>query len=197
MLIVLRAPDGEFALLDHLGFENALDGFIDGEFGAGAFGIAEEYIVGAARRDVAQGFQDADHGVVIVGNVAPIPVAKGIELRPSAVGILRLEQVLEAAPEALREARIFGGGVDLRQIAHLRVGSIVIDGGVRLGVALLLVELRPLRGSKRHRHIDVLVPAADVALVDQEVGGDAHRLVTSVPRGRLPHRIAPAHQFVK
>src|SRR6516165_2489516 len=113
MLIVLRAPDGELVLLHDLRFENALDAFIDGEFGAGALGIAQKGIVRPSRDDFAQRFQHPDHGVVVIRYMTPVALAKGIELRPSTVGILRLEQILEAAPETLRKTRIFGRGVDL------------------------------------------------------------------------------------
>ena len=68
---------------------------------------------------------------------------------------------------------------------------------MRLGIPLLLLDLGAVFGAKRQRHIDVLVPSADVALVEQQVVGDARGLGAGVPRRGLTHGIAPANQFVE
>ena len=65
------------------------------------------------------------------------------------------------------------------------------------GIALLLLDLAAVFGPQRQRHIDVLVPSADVALVEQQVAGDAPGFRAGVPRGGLPHGIAPRDQFVE
>ena len=57
----------------------------------------------ASRRDVVQQRRDVDHRVVVEGDVARVILPQRKELRPAAVGILRGEQVVDAASAPRRD----------------------------------------------------------------------------------------------
>ena len=64
--------------------------------------------------DLAQEGEDVDHGAVVVGDGVVVAASERIHLRPTSVGELRMEQIIEAAGKrrAIRQARGEVGGGD-------------------------------------------------------------------------------------
>ena len=96
--VVLRTPGGEDTVHADLRRENALNAAVEC-FGAGfAAGFIDEAELRASA-NVAHELQEADHGLVVEGNVAVVTVAGWMELRPAAIWILRGEDVIESFEE--------------------------------------------------------------------------------------------------
>src|SRR5215204_1130948 len=94
-LVVLCAPGGLLSLDDDLSFEDALDTALDRLFSFGAPRLVHKGVGRLSARDVAEQFEDADHRVVVVGDVRVVALAEWEVLRPAAVLVLRREQIVE------------------------------------------------------------------------------------------------------
>ena len=118
----------------------------------------QECEVHRALRHVVQNRYRMQHGVVVDGDGVVIAALEGPHLRPAAVGILRVKQVLDAALDRGAEGRRFGiamrgqqCGSDVGQEANLHPGGVVvergdvmpvgIDGLVEIGVVAKAVEI--------------------------------------------------------
>src|SRR5205085_7017422 len=79
--IVLRAPDCAHTFDHDLSFEDALDSLLDRLFCLEATSFVNESVGGLTLSDVAQKSHDADHGVVVVGDVRVVALMQRVILR--------------------------------------------------------------------------------------------------------------------
>src|SRR2546423_3701611 len=189
---MLRAPDRAFTLNDDLSFQYALEAVLDCTFRACAMAFVNEGVSRSLLCDVAQEFHHAYHSVVVVGDVCVVASTKRVILRPAAVRILGFEQIVNAFEKSLFVALKLLCAIDARKICQLRVGCTVVNRGI----VCLLLQLKKsgMRALiKNRRHVYVLGPTARVSLVEQQVIGDAHCLVTAVPLRILPETVAPLY----
>src|SRR5207302_1059947 len=107
-LVVLGAPGSQFAVALHLAFENALDAALE-TFLPGFAARAIDEVIACRGGGFAQEFHQSNHRVIIESDVAMILVARRIELRPAAGGILGFKNMIEAFEKCLFLLRFFGG----------------------------------------------------------------------------------------
>jgi hypothetical protein len=85
-----------------------------------------------------------------------------------------------------------GGGIGARQVAHLGVRGVVVDGGVAEVFLLPGQQVAALLVAERGGHIEVLFPPAVIMLVEQQLAGNANRLGATIPVARLFHGVLPS-----
>ena len=202
----MLCPSGFHSVLDDLEAQQA----IDAALGGGARTLDErgrqECEVHRALGHVVQNLYRMQHGVVVDGDGVVIAALEGPHLRPAAVGILRVKQVLDAALYRGAEGRRFGiamrgqqCGSDVGQEANLHPGGVVvergdvmpvgIDGLVEVGVVAKAVEIvgvvQVAGGARAAHHVDVLAPAAIGYLPGDDVARRADRIVAGPPVRRM------------
>ena len=94
---MLLAPDGEPSVLDVLAFENTVNAAIKCLFRLLALGVGAEDEVWFSFKDVPQNRHDTRHSGIVERDPSAIIVLQGISLRPTSIGILRGETVLECS----------------------------------------------------------------------------------------------------
>jgi len=146
--VVLLAPDGEAVGGFYLAGEDTMDSALKTFGGVGAGGLVEETELFCGGGDVVEKFHDVAHGVVVVSDGVVVAALEGPDLRPAAVGILGVEDVVDPAAEGgdkglcgfcvgrvddfCKEAELGDGGV---VVESADVIPLKIRGGVVIGVA--------------------------------------------------------------
>ena len=149
-------------------------------------------------RHVAKHAHRADHGVVVERDVFVVPVSQRIVLRPAAILVLGLQQVVNPSQGALSESLLAGGVVDPGQVPDLRVGGAVVDRDVAEGrPACGLLPANPLLlfFGEHPGHVDVFRPAAALVLIQTNVVRNAEGLLACVPAGVLIERVVPVYSL--
>ena len=130
--IVLRTPDGPFAVDNDLGIQDAFDAFFHGFSGGfnqgGIHRFKSFFPVGYIIQDI----EAVGHGVVVVGDMAVIPFSQGVKLRPSAVGgVLSFQNVADAFFHGFQVGGVACFSVGFHEVIDLTAGRIVVVGRVR------------------------------------------------------------------
>jgi len=130
---VLRAPDGQLAILFDLGFEDERHALGDSRVQSGALRIREK--VGRIERrhflgGLIQHEHHASHGVIVEGDVVGIAGvgSGGIDLRKAAGRVLHRQQEVERLASRITVLGIAAALVDVGQEHQLGSGGIVVDG---------------------------------------------------------------------
>src|SRR2546421_5645359 len=174
-----------------LSSQNTLDALLNSPLSLHAAFFINKEVFASLQRDVAQEFHDADHRIVVEGEMLVVTREPRIILRPAAVVVLRLEQIVHAFQKSLAVARQSLRGIDARQECQLRVGRAVVNG--RIVLTLLLDEVGLLLLGQHNSHVNILVPPACVALIEQQDVCDTNGLAATVPFRLLLESVAPLH----
>ena len=165
------APGGQPAVDPDLAAEDAGDSRREGPIGGlAARAIDEPEAIGP--RHVADELQEVDHRVVVECDIAGVPRAGRVRLRPSAVRVLRGQQVVERPDEGVAASGPAGGDERPRQEPHLTDGRPVVEGAAEAG---------PVAPVRRRGRVNVLGPVPALRLVRQDILRQPGRLVAAVP----------------
>ena len=175
LFVVLRAPHGGLPFDYDLALQDARDPALE-SLAAGLARLGVEEGVAVVAADLADEFQDADHGAVVKRDVVEVALAQGEELWPTAVRVLCLEHVSQAAVEGLTI------GFSLRRVDHARHEAQLIDGTL---VVKGRLEFGSVTDIRLAYGVGVLRPAPRVGLIAQDDVGDLLRLLAGEPSVRF------------
>ncbi len=143
----------------------------------GSFSIGIDEVEKFVGVSFAHEIHQPSHGIVVEGYIALIGRfgMRRVELRPTTVCILSLEDVVDAFEHGGAILFVVSDLIDMGQISEFVGGGAVIEGGI---------ELVAVAGVKFGGCVDVLGPASGIGLIRQNVVGDLLRFVAGEPIGR-------------
>src|SRR5690349_18808538 len=186
---MLCTPNCASPIYNHLRLQNAFDPFLHCLLRTITTRLIYERIVWLPCSYVTQQLHHADHRIVVVRDVLVVSRWVRIELRPTTIRILRLQEVIEPLQERLTMPFLMLSCIDAREKRQLRVRGAVVDRGISL--LPIAEKCCFVRVVEWLGHVDVLGPAAGVALIKKDDIGDAQRFNTRIPFDRLIRRVDP------
>ena len=126
---MLLAPDGGLSVLPYLTVQDAVDAPVESLGSQGAERIGERMLEGGGMLGyLPQKLHDILHGVVVEGDVGMIVVAARPVLWPSPIGVLHMQQILDATHGGMEIGGIPRCLEEAHEETYLRDGGAVVDG---------------------------------------------------------------------